>query len=229
MTLLQNDIPQINPLEAIFTTIIPQQNRSNTSSRTFKKNEHIYRADDQADRIYYIKTGRVKMVSHYDGNKEIIKNLVSDGDLFGVSAVLGQLQRQESAIAMEETEVLIVKKDTLGQLMAEDPTLSMLIMKILGDRLMEVENRLEGLVYKNSRSRVIDFLKQLVNKSGQRVGYEMLVRKFFTHQEIASLTATSRQTVTTVLNELRSKNVLTFNRRRLLVRDMELLVAEGRF
>ncbi len=54
----------------------------------------------------------------------------------------------------------------------------------------------------------------------------MLVRRFLTHQEIANLTATSRQTVTTVLNELRSKNILTFNRRRLLVRDMELLVAE---
>ncbi len=52
----------------------------------------------------------------------------------------------------------------------------------------------------------------------------MLVRNFLTHQEIANLTATSRQTVTTVLNELRNKNVLTFNRKRMLVRDMEKLV-----
>jgi CRP-like cAMP-binding protein len=51
----------------------------------------------------------------------------------------------------------------------------------------------------------------------------MLVRKFLTHQEIANLTATSRQTVTTVLNELRNKNILTFNRRRLLIRDMDAL------
>lgn len=226
MTVLQNIIPQINPLEAIFTELIPQSNKSN---KTFKKNENIYLPNDSADRIFFLKKGRVKVVSYYDGAKEIIKNLVTEGDIFGVSSLLGQEFRNDGAVAMEETEVVVVTRDTLKGLMAQDPTLSMLIMKTLGDRLMAVENRLEGLVYKNSRSRVIDFLRQLVNKSGQRVGYEMLVRKFFTHQEIASLTATSRQTVTTVLNELRTKNILTFNRRRLLVRDMDLLIAEGRF
>ena len=99
-------------------------------------------------------------------------------------------------------------------------------MRMLGDRLMDMEDRVESLVFKTSRGRIIGFLEKLVNRRGQRVGYEMLVRKFFTHQEIANLTATSRQTVTMVLNELRKKNILTFNRSRLLIRDMELLRAE---
>ena len=68
-----------------------------------------------------------------------------------------------------------------------------------------------------------------MDKRGQRVGYEWVVRKFITHQEIANLTATSRQTVTTVLNELRSKNLLTFNRKRLLIRDRDKLSEEMEF
>jgi CRP/FNR family transcriptional regulator, cyclic AMP receptor protein len=92
---------------------------------------------------------------------------------------------------------------------------------------LEMEQRLESLVFKDSRTRIIEFLKSLAAKRGQRVGYEMLVRKFLTHQEIANLTATSRQTVTTVLNELRNKNILIFNRRRLLIRDMDKLAAEA--
>ncbi|MFK7808492.1 MAG: Crp/Fnr family transcriptional regulator [Saprospiraceae bacterium] len=228
MTLLQNKIQQINPLETIFTEVIPQSRLNSTTTKSFKKNDKIYQPNETADRIYFVKKGRVKVVSYYDDSKEIIKNLVTVGDIFGMSALLGQERRVDGAVSMEDTELIVVTTETLKSLMNDDPTLSMLIMKKLGDRLMEVENRLEGMVYRNSRSRVIEFLKQLVNKSGQRVGYEMLVRKFFTHQEIASLTATSRQTVTTVLNELRSKNILTFNRRRLLVRDMELLVAEAK-
>jgi len=91
-----------------------------------------------------------------------------------------------------------------------------------------MESRLESLVFKDSRSRIVEFLTNLVAKKGQRVGYEWVIRNFITHQEIANLTATSRQTVTTVLNDLRTKNLLTFNRKRLLVRDLEALKAEIR-
>ena len=99
-------------------------------------------------------------------------------------------------------------------------------MKMMGSKVLEMENRLESLVFKDSRSRIVEFIQELVKKRGQRVGYEWVVRNFITHQEIANLTATSRQTVTTVLNELRSADILTFNRKRLLVRDLEKLTAE---
>jgi CRP-like cAMP-binding protein len=100
-------------------------------------------------------------------------------------------------------------------------------MRTLGSRLLDMEQRLESLVFKDSRARIVEFLKNLGERKGQRVGYETVVRTFMTHQEIANLTATSRQTVTTVLNELKNKNILTFNRRRLLIRDMNLLAKEA--
>ena len=99
-------------------------------------------------------------------------------------------------------------------------------MKLIGNRAMEMEKRLESLIFKDSRSRIIEFLLDLNDKKGQRVGYEWVVRKFITHQEIANLTATSRQTVTSVLNELKGENVLTFDRKRLLIRDLEKLQGE---
>jgi CRP-like cAMP-binding protein len=85
---------------------------------------------------------------------------------------------------------------------------------------------LESLVFKDSRTRIVEFLVDLANRKGERVGFETVVRKFLTHQEIANLTATSRQTVTTVLNDLRSKELIKFDRRRLLIRDKERLQAE---
>ena len=196
-------------------------------SRVFRKNEHIYRPGDKAGAVYFILSGRVKIGTYTSLGRAVTKAVLIKEEFFGELSLVGHSQRTNYAIAMEETRVGILSVEQMKQLMREDPGLSLHLMRIMGSRVIEIEQRLESLVFKNSRARVIEFLKNLVQKRGQRVGYEMLVRQFFTHQEIAHLTATSRQTVTTVLNELRNKNILTFNRRRLLVRDMDLLKAEA--
>lgn len=196
-------------------------------TKSFSKNKYIYLPHKRADQIFVIKEGRVKIGSHGNDGKEVIKKIVSEGEIFGEFSLIGQDIHKDYAITMEDTEVYVLTSTELQALMREHQVLSLYMMKILGTQLMDMEHRLESLVFKNSRSRIIDFLEKLVFKRGQRVGYEMLVRKFFTHQEIANLTATSRQTVTMVLNELRNKNILTFNRRRLLIRDMDLLKAEA--
>jgi CRP-like cAMP-binding protein len=122
--------------------------------------------------------------------------------------------------------VCAITVEEMKLLMRDRPEIIVFVMKIMGSRLLDLENRLESLVFKDSRTRIVEYLHELATKKGQRVGYEILVRKFLTHQEIANFTATSRQTVNTVLNELRNKNIITFNRSRMLVRNMSLLEKE---
>jgi len=194
--------------------------------RDFGKGDYIYLPNEHADKIYFIMEGQVKIGAYSESGKEITKTILSKGEVFGELVLIGEDERRDFAQAMDSTVVCVIGSNEIKSLMREHNGLSMFLMKIMGNRMLEMEQRLESLVFKDSRTRIIEFLKELAEKKGQRVGYEMLVRRFMTHQEIANLTATSRQTVTTVLNELRNKNVLTFNRRRLLIRDMDLLAAE---
>ena len=138
-------------------------------------------------------------------------------------ALLGEQKHHNFACTLERVKVRVMKVSELQKKIRQHHSLHLELMRLVGQRLLATEHRLESMVFKNSRSRIIEYLHQLGLKQGQRVGYEILVRKFFTHQEIANLTATSRQTVTTILNELRNDNIITFNRKRLLIRDMELL------
>lgn len=195
--------------------------------KTFKKGDYIYLQDEHADKIYFLTDGQVKIGNYSDSGKEITKAILTKGEVFGELSIIGESKRRDFALAMEDTTVCAMTVEQMNGMMREHSGLSLFLMKIMGSRVLEMEKRLESLVFKDSRTRIIDFLKSLATRKGQRVGYEMLVRKFMTHQEIANLTATSRQTVTTVLNELRNKNILTFNRRRLLIRDMEKLAAEA--
>ena len=155
--------------------------------------------------------------------QEITKAVLTDGEVFGELALLTNNRRRDFAFTMEKTTVCVIAKSDLKSLMKKHSGLNLFLMKVLGNRTLEMKQRLESLVFKDSRTRIIEFLYNLGIKKGQRVGYETVVRKFMTHQEIANLTATSRQTVTTVLNDLRNKNILTFNRRRLLIRNMSEL------
>ncbi len=195
--------------------------------RTYEKGDYIFLPDEHSDKIYFITEGRVKIGAFGDSGKEITKTILTEGEVFGELALIGEKKRRDFALAMEKTEVCILTVDDIKGLMRDHSAFSLFLMRIMGSRVLEMEQRLESLVFKDSRTRIIEFLRELADKRGQRVGYEMLVRKFLTHQEIANLTATSRQTVTTVLNELRNKNILTFNRRRLLIRDMDLLKQEA--
>ena len=191
--------------------------------KSFKKGDYIYLPEEHADKIYFLTEGRVKIGSYAESGKEITKSILGKGEVFGELSLIGEDKRRDFAIAMEDTEVCVITVDEMKGLMRDHSGLNLFLMKIMGSRVLEMEQRLEALVFKDSRTRIIEFLKELAEKKGQRVGYEMLVRRFLTHQEIANLTATSRQTVTTVLNELRNKNIITFNRRRLLIRDMTKL------
>lgn len=191
--------------------------------KSFNKGEYIYMPEEYSDRVFFLTQGRVKVGSYGDNGREITKAILTKGEVFGELAFLGEQTRRDFAMAMEHTEVCIVTVEEMRSLMRDHNALNLFMMKVLGSRVLEMEQRLESLVFKDSRSRIVELLVEMVEKNGQRVGYEWVVRKFITHQEIANLTATSRQTVTTVLNDLRNKNLLTFNRRRLLVRDLDAL------
>lgn len=191
--------------------------------KTYNKGDYIYLPDHSSDKIFFIVEGRVKIGSYNENGKEITKAILKKGEVFGELSMIGEEKRRDFAYAMEKVEVCAIKTNDMKEMMKDHSNLSLFFMKIMGSRVLEMESRLESLVFKDSRSRIIEYLVNEINKNGQRVGYEWLLRKFITHQEIANITATSRQTVTTVLNDLRTEEIITFNRKRLLVRDLDKL------
>lgn len=190
------------------------------------KNDYIYLPEQDSDTIYFISNGRIKIGSYSDDGKQITKTILNKGEVFGELSLVGQTKRKDFAIAIEDSSLCCISAKNLKSMIKDHSSLSMFFMRMMGSKVMEMENRLESLVFKDSRSRIVEYLTETIEKRGQRVGYEWVVRNFLTHQEIANLTATSRQTVTTVLNELRSAEIITFNRKRLLVRNLDELKAE---
>ena len=190
----------------------------------YKKDDFIYFKDQSSEKIYMVSSGRVKIGTYAPDGKEIVKAILTRGEVFGELALAGESVRQDFAQAMDhDTHVCDMTIEDLQGLMAEDKELSLKIMRIIGFRLRKVERKIESLVFKDARTRIVEFLKEMAEEKGQKVGFETMIKNHLTHKDIASLTGTSRQTVTTVMNELREDNLINFDRRRILIRDLDKL------
>lgn len=190
----------------------------------FDKNEFIYFPNEPANYIYMISDGRVKIGSYLEDGREVVKAILSTGEIFGELALTGEDKRSDFAQAMDNnTKVCPLSIEDMQKLMSTNKELSFKIYKLIGIRLRKLERKLESLVFKDARTRIIEFLKDAATWKGKRVGFETMISTKLTHADIASLTGTSRQTVTTILNELRDKNLINFDRRKILIRDLEKL------
>ncbi len=212
-------------LEDIDLTNVFCPKRTGNVPLELSANQYVYLPEEPAQKIYLVTAGRIKIGTYGADGKEITKAILTPGEVFGEMALIGQESRRDFAYVIEPARVCVLERTELQSMLRQRSDLQLFFMKLIGDRTLRLEQRLENLMFKSSRCRIIEFLHNLASTRGRVVGFEREVGDMLTHKEIADLTGTSRQTVNSVLNELRRDNVLTFNRKRMLVRDMSQLRA----
>ena len=190
----------------------------------YKKDQFIYFPEEAAQDIFMIVNGRVKIGNYLEDGKEVVTAILSTGEIFGELALAGEDKRKDFAQAMDaNTTICPIRISELKELMKDNKELSFSLLKLVGLRLMKVERKLELLVFRDARTRIVEFLKDAASWKGKKVGFETMIPTRLTHKDIAALTGTSRQTVTTILNELKDKNLINFDRKKILIRDLEKL------
>jgi len=188
-----------------------------------KKKEVIYFPEEQSNTVYLLKEGKIKISRISPDGQSITLALLGPGDILGESAILGQDMHENIAEVVEEAYLCAIEKHDFQELLARSNRLSRTINKYIGDRVRGVESKVEDLVFKDARTRVVDFLLTYMKTFGRKMVDLWEVRPFLTHQEIAELTATSRQTVNSILNDLKSEGQIDFSRQFLRIPDPERL------
>ena len=111
----------------------------------------------------------------------------------------------------------------LSGFLADPSGISTELLSNISASLGRTQERLRRLTLLSSQQRVIHFIAIHVKKAGRQVGYEYVLKPPLTHQEIGNIAGVGRQTVTTIMNELRRDNIIHFTRQYLIVRDMDKL------
>ncbi|MFQ6616479.1 MAG: Crp/Fnr family transcriptional regulator [Fidelibacterota bacterium] len=185
----------------------------NTRMQKSKKREIIYFPEEASDTIYFLKQGKVKITRIAEDGRTTTLQLVGPGEIFGESAILGQERHENVAEVVEDAVICSISKEQFQDLMVKNPQLNLSITKFIGFRIRKIEAHVEDLVFKDARDRVEAFLKRYVSTFGKKLIDGWMVRPFLTHQEIADLTATTRQTVNAILNRMEKEGRIKYSRR----------------
>ena len=193
--------------------------------KDFPRYTYIYRQGESPEYIYFLAGGQVKIgVTHEDG-REMINRILHPEAVFGESGIFSNDPYHNFAYTLNNTvQTFRIPVSEFRNFVFNSPRLSRNVLSMIGNRLSNTERRLESLVFKDARSRIIEFLRSNAEKHGRQVGYETFFKHNLTQQDIANFTGTSRQTVTSVLNDLRKANLIYFNRTGILIRDLSKLL-----
>lgn len=186
---------------------------------TFKKNDYIYERGNQAEAIYWLIEGRVRLFNLLEDGTKIYFDLRCDNQLFGEDCLFEKeiLQNFAQAIDKEVTVLKVWRKD-LSAL-----NLEQLKVEVLKDRLNKSNEKVQTLLTKDAFTRVKEFLFNVATERGRQVGHEYYLPNVLCHYDIAGYMHISRQTVSHFLNQLQRDGVITMDRNNILIRDLSAL------
>ncbi len=207
----------------LFKILCPHKYPAYKKEHTFnnyKKSDYIYFEEDAANKIYLIDSGKVKIGYYTEDGKEIIKAILTKGEMFGEKAILGVEKRNEFAQSIDNSTLICpVSKDTMYSLMRENASISFKVYKFIGIRIKRLERRLQLLLFKDTKTRLLEFFDELCEDYGyecDKTG-DNIVKHPYTQKDIATLIGTSRPTLNALMNELKQENIIDFDRKELRI------------
>jgi CRP/FNR family transcriptional regulator, cyclic AMP receptor protein len=181
------------------------------------KGEYIYFEAYNHNKLYFVKEGYIRIGHIDEDGKEKIKEIIRKGEVFG-QVTLGKdsLHGEFAQAYRQDVSLCAFTVDDFEKLLKSRPDLALKFSKQVGSKLRTIENRLLNLLNKDVKTRLIHFFWQLVEQNlGENQPEGFCIPNYLTHEDIANLIGSSRQTVTTMINELETEGLLSYNRQQI--------------
>jgi len=177
-------------------------------TRRYAKDDVVFHADESGDVFCLIREGKVKVTMISPEGKEIILSMMGPGDFFGEMSLLDNEPRSATVIATETLDLVTIWRSDFLQILSENFSITKKILAELSRRLRSASNRIESLATMDVYGRLARFFLDLARQNGKVLenGYVAVQRP--THQSIANMIGTSRETVSRLIHDLMKQNLL---------------------
>jgi CRP/FNR family transcriptional regulator, cyclic AMP receptor protein len=189
-----------------------------TRERTYPKGSVILFQGDPGDSLYVLRQGRAKVVLIGEDGREVILGVLEPGAHFGELALIDDQPRSAHVIAMEDSQLLILRREDFRRRVEANPSVAWALLTELSRRLRRADQKIGGLVLLDVPGRISRLLLDLSSESSNGT-----IDKPLTHQTIAQMIGASRETVSRAMKEFQQEGLIRVERRRIAVANRDAL------
>jgi len=180
---------------------------------TCKPGKIFYMPEDSGEVLFLLKKGQVQIYRLAPNGKKLVVATLGPGAIFGEMSLVGQGMHNTFAEAVDECLLCVMSRADVDRLMREKPDVAYRFFETMGDRVTQLETRLEDIAFKSIPARLANLLLQL---SDERGNDEI---RGYTHQDFSEMLGTYRETITQTLNDFKAEGLVNIGRKRIMLLD----------
>ena len=200
--LTENDLTRVSAL--VVTKVYPPDNL-------------IVLAEDEGDTLFIIVRGQVKVSIMSEDGREVILSMLGPGDFFGEMSLLDGKPRSATVTAVVETELISLRRSEFLRLLEQVPEIALKLLAGLTARLRQADRKIESLALMDVSGRIAAAILQMSEEIGQETPHSIVIRNRPTHQSLANMAGTTRETVSRVLKRFEHQKYIETDGRDLVI------------
>lgn len=193
--------------------------------RKLLKGDFVFRSGENAEGVYFLKSGKIKVCHPLSSGKEVNLWFCFGGDIFGLAEAAQNGERAVNAQACVDSEVLSIPRESFNAYLFDHPQVMFLLLQVMSSRLRCLSETLANVAGEKVQTRLVRLMLWLCARYRKRDENNLVMNVLLTHQEIADMIGTTRQTVTSIMSDLKRKGILETRDHYIHILDQSLLVA----
>jgi CRP/FNR family transcriptional regulator, cyclic AMP receptor protein len=196
-------------------------------SREWKKNSHVFMQGDPLENVYFINEGKVKIYKSDASGREQIVAILKKGEMFPHVGFFRKGGYPGFSEVIEQASIVVVPISQFEKVLVENPHLSIKVFKVLGEKIVDLQERLEAQILNNTYEQIIKLLIRLGDLHGekQQDGTIILMTNF-TNKDLANMIGTTRETVSRTLTKMKKDELISSDQQGNMILDPDILLNE---
>lgn len=176
--------------------------------RIYKAKSFVFMQGDTLDRVFFIHSGKIKIQKTDVTGKEQIVSVLQAGDMFPHAGFFRKGTFPAHAEILESAQLIVTPIAEFEKILIQYPELCIKLFKVLGEKIVDLQDRLEEQILHNTYEKIIKLLLRLCRSNGMQVNEKYKLTTQFTNRELANMIGTSRETVSRTITQLKRKKII---------------------